>query len=169
LSFDAWVYHPHLAGELLASSVRITLNHIPYRREAPTLVDLIGKQVPVMFANITTAMPQINSGSVRGVAVTSLHRTPVAPSIPTMAEAGLPGFEVQNWYGIMAPAGTPQPIIGRIHAAVEKILLQPEVQKDFSNQGLTTEPMSSREFGNDIESEIRKWSKVVKNVGIKLN
>ncbi len=160
---------PHLAGALFASMAGVSVNHIPYRGEAPAIVDLIGKQVPVMFANITAAMPQVQGKTLRAVAVTSKERVPVAPSIPTMSESGLPGFEVQNWYGIMAPAATPGDVVARIHDEVTKVLRQPDLKKQFSDQGFTIENMSSADFGKHIQSEFDKWAKVTKAVGVTLD
>jgi len=160
---------PHLASELLASMAGIKLNHVPYRGEAPALVDLIGNQVPVMFANITAAMPQLKGGAVRAIGVSSPARTPVAPSVPTVAESGLQGFNVQNWFGIVAPAGTPAPIVARIHEAVATSLKNTEVQAKLAEQGMTVENVSSAEFGQLIASENLKWDKIVKSVSIKLD
>jgi tripartite-type tricarboxylate transporter receptor subunit TctC len=160
---------PHLASELLASMGGIKLNHVPYRGEAPALVDLIGNQVPVMFANITAAMPQLKGGAVRAIAVSSPARTPVAPSVPTVAESGLQGFNVQNWFGIVAPAGTPAPIVNRIHEAVAVSLKNPELQAKLAEQGMTVENVSSAEFAGLITSENAKWDKIVKAVKIKLD
>jgi len=160
---------PHLAGELFASTAGIKVNHIPYRGEAPALVDLIGNHVPMMFANLTTAMPHVQAGAVHAVAVSSLERTPTAPNVPTLAESGLPGFEVENWFGIVAPAATPTAIVERIHNAVAKALKSEDLRKHLSEQGLRVEDVSVKQFGEQMRSEVQKWSKVIMNVNIRLD
>jgi len=160
---------PHLAAELFASTAGIRLNHIPYRGEAPALVDLVGKHVPMMFANLTTAMPQVQAGAVRALAVSSLERAEVAPGVPTLAESGLPGFDVANWFGIVAPAGTPAAIADRIHAAIADALRDPGVRKQFGEQGLKVEDLSRARFGDQMKAEVAKWSKVVRDVGVRLD
>ena len=160
---------PHLAAALLGSMAKIKLNHIPYRGEAPAIVDLIGKHVPMMFANISAALPQIKSGAVRAVAVTSPARSPSLPDVPTMAQSGLPGFDVENWYGIVAPAHTPPPVVARIHDAVASALAQPDVQKMFQDQGFTIPHMSSQQFGKYMADELARWRGVVQKMGISIN
>lgn len=160
---------PHLAGELFASLAGISMNHIPYRGEAPALVDVIGNQVPMMFANLTAALPHVEAKSLRAIAVTSQARSPVVPMLPTVAEStGFTDFAVENWYGIVAPAGTPSAVVGRINQEVAKALSLPDVKTQFSAQGFTVDPISPEEFGHYMKSEYSKWAKVMKTVNIKL-
>ena len=108
----------HLSGELFKTMAGVDITHVPYKGSSPALVDLIGGQVQIMFDNLPSALPQIKAGKLRAIAVTSLKRAPVLPDVPTISEGGLPGFEASSWFGVLAPAGTPAPIVARINAEV---------------------------------------------------
>ncbi len=155
----------HLAGELFSSMAGVKMTHVPYKGGGPAMVDLIAGQVQLVFATAASAVPHIKSGKIKGVAVTTIKRSALMPSIPTIAESGLPGFDANNWYGLLAPAGTPRPIIMRLNTEVKKVLAMPEVKEFLFNQGLDPAPGTPEQFGAYIKSEIAKWAKVVKDSG----
>jgi tripartite-type tricarboxylate transporter receptor subunit TctC len=133
------------------------------------MVDLIGGQVQLVFATAASAVPQIKGGKIRGIAVTTIKRSALMPNLPTIAEAGLPGFDANNWYGLLAPAKTPRPIINRLNAEVTKVLAMPDVKEFLFNQGLDPAPGTPEKFGAYIKAETAKWAKVVKDSGAKAN
>jgi tripartite-type tricarboxylate transporter receptor subunit TctC len=155
----------HLAGELFDSMAGIKMTHIPYKGGGPAMIDLVGGQVQLVFATAASAVPQIKAGKIKGIAVTTIKRSALMPSIPTIAESGLPGFDANNWYGLLAPAKTPRPIIMRLNAGVTKVLAMPDVKDFLFNQGLDPAPGTPEQFGAYIKSEMTKWSKVVKDSG----
>jgi tripartite-type tricarboxylate transporter receptor subunit TctC len=157
----------HLAGELLRSMTGIDIVHIPYKGSAPALNDLIAGQVSMMFDLVLTATPHVRSGAVRGLAVTGAQRSSALPGLPTVAESGIPGYEVSAWFGIFAPAGVPQPVVQRLNAEFVKALQQPDLRQRLASQG--AEPLTSTpaEFSAYLASEIDKWAKVVKAAGMK--
>jgi tripartite-type tricarboxylate transporter receptor subunit TctC len=159
----------HLAGELLKSMAGIDIVHIPYKGSAPALNDLLAGQVSLMFDLVLTAAPHIKSGAVRGLAVTSAKRSSALPDLPTVAESGVPGYEVSAWFGIFAPAGVSQPVVQRLNAEFIKALEQPDLRQRLASQG--AEPLSSTpsEFSAYLRSEIDKWAKVVKASGMKVD
>lgn len=159
----------HLAGELLKSMAGIDMVHVPYKGSAPALNDLIAGQVSLMFDLVLTAAPHVKSGAVRGLAVTSSQRSSALPELPTVAESGVPGYEVSAWFGIFAPAGVPQPVVQRLNAEFVKALLQPDLRQRLASQG--AEPLTSTpsEFAAYLRSEIEKWAKVVKASGMKVD
>jgi tripartite-type tricarboxylate transporter receptor subunit TctC len=155
----------HLAGELFNSMAGTKMTHIPYKGGGPAMIDLVGGQVQLVFATAASAVPQIKAGKIKGIAVTTIKRAALMPNIPTIAESGLPGFDANNWYGLLAPAKTPRPIIMRLNAEVTKVLAIPEVKDFLFNQGLDPAPGTPEQFGAYIKSEITKWAKVVKDSG----
>ena len=159
----------HLAGELLKSMAGIDIVHIPYKGSAPALNDLVAGQVSLMFDLVLTAAPHVKSGAVRGLAVTGARRSSALPELPTVAESGVPGYEVSAWFGIFAPAGVPQPVVQRLNAEFVKALQQPELRQRLASQG--AEPLTStpEEFAAYLRSEIAKWAKVVKDSGMKVD
>jgi tripartite-type tricarboxylate transporter receptor subunit TctC len=159
----------HLAGELLKSMAGIDIVHIPYKGSAPALNDLVAGQVSLMFDLVLTAAPHVKSGAVRGLAVTGAKRSSALPELPTVAESGVPGYEVSAWFGIFAPAGMPQPVVQRLNADFVKALQQPELRQRLASQG--AEPLTSTpdEFAAYLRSEIAKWAKVVKDSGMKVD
>ena len=159
----------HLAGELLKSMARVDIVHVPYKGSAPALNDLIAGQVSLMFDLVLTAAPHVKSGAVRGLAVTGAQRSSALPELPTVAESGVPGYEVSAWFGIFAPAGLAQPVVQRLNAEFVKGLQQPDLRQRLASQG--AEPLTSTpdEFGNYLRSEIAKWAKVVKESGMKVD
>jgi tripartite-type tricarboxylate transporter receptor subunit TctC len=159
----------HLAGELLKSLTGIDIVHVPYKGSAPALNDLVAGQVSLMFDLVLTAAPHVKSGAVRGLAVTGAKRSSALPELPTVAESGVPGYEVSAWFGIFAPAGVPQPVVQRLNAEFVKALQQPDLRQRLASQG--AEPLTSTpdEFAAYLRSEIGKWTKVVKDSGMKLD
>ncbi|HEV8520574.1 MAG TPA: tripartite tricarboxylate transporter substrate binding protein [Burkholderiales bacterium] len=155
----------HLAGELFNSMAGTKMTHIPYKGGGPAMIDLVGGQVQLVFATAASAVPQIKAGKIKGIAVTTIKRAALMPNIPTIAESGLPGFDANNWYGLLAPAKTPRPIIMRLNAEVTKVLAMPDVKDFLFNQGLDPAPGTPEQFGAYIKSEITKWAKVVKDSG----
>ena len=159
---------PHMSGELLESMADIKMQHVPYKGGAPMLIDLMGGQIPIAFDNLPSSMVYIKAGKVRALAVTTSKRWPGAPEIPTMAEAGVPGYEVDAWFGLLAPAGTPRAVIDELNRNVIAVLKTPEVEKLFFEQGALPVGNTPEEFGAFIRAELDKWSKVAKTNNITL-
>ena len=160
---------PHLAGELLRISAQIDIVHVPYRGAAPAINDLVGHQVQVMFLDVPVLLPQIQAGAVKALAVGGRLRVPSLPDLPTMNELGYPQIEADNWYGLVAAARTPRPIIAKLNAAAVAAMKSSEVQEKLAHQGAILIGGSPEEFADYIRSEIAKWSKVVQAAGIKVN
>jgi tripartite-type tricarboxylate transporter receptor subunit TctC len=157
----------HLAAELFKNQAGLNIVHIPYNGAAPAIVALLGGQVDLMFATVPTALPQVKAGRMRALAVASAQRSAVAPQWPTVAESGLPGFEVSSWIGIIAPAGTPAPIIARVNQEIGKIARLPEIQEQFAREGGEATTNTPEQFAAYIKSEIAKWGKVVQQAKIR--
>jgi len=157
---------PHMSMELLKSLAGVDLQHIPYRGTAPALTDVISGQITSMFSNALTAKPQIESGKVRALGVTTATRSGTMPDIPAIAEAGVPGYEAVQWYGFLAPAGTPQPILAQIHAEAMKALNSAEMKEKLASDGAEPAPSTPEAFAAHIRNEIDKWRKVAKAAGI---
>jgi len=159
----------HLSGELFKSMAGVEMQHIPYKGSPPALQDVVGGQVTMTFDNITTAWPLAKAGKLRALAVTTATRSAIAPEVPTLAESGLPGFEVGSWQGVFAPAGTPPAIVRRLNVEIVKILNLPDVKERLV--GLGAEPVgnSSEEFSAMVRGEVVKWADVVKKSGAKVD
>jgi tripartite-type tricarboxylate transporter receptor subunit TctC len=157
----------HLAGVLFDSMAGTTMVHIPYKGGAPAMIALIGGEVQLVFATAETAVPQIKSGKIRALGVTMAKRTALLPDLPTIAEAGLPGYEANNWYGILLPAKTPRAIVERLSRESVKVLNRPAIKEQLFRQGLDASPSTPQEFSAYIKSEMAKWAKVVKASGAK--
>jgi tripartite-type tricarboxylate transporter receptor subunit TctC len=160
---------PHLAGELLRTSAQIDIVHVPYRGAAPAVNDLLGHQVDIIFLDLPVLLPQIQAGAVKPLAVGSRLRVNALPDLPTMSEIGYPQIEADNWYGMVAPARTPHAIVMKLNAAAVAAMRAPEVQAKLSSQGAILVGNKPEEFAAYMESEIRKWAKVVQAAGIKVN
>jgi tripartite-type tricarboxylate transporter receptor subunit TctC len=155
---------PHLAGELFNSMAGVKLTHIPYKGAAPATVDLLAGQVSLMFNNMLSAMPQVKTGKLRAIAVTSAKRSTAVPDLPTIAET-IPGYEASGWYGAFAPAATPRDIIAKLNAEMNKLMRLPDVAQRLAGDGVEGVNMTPAEFGTYLHSEIVKWGKVVKASG----
>jgi tripartite-type tricarboxylate transporter receptor subunit TctC len=155
----------HVAGELFCHLAGIKMEHIPYR--GANLADVMGGIVPLGIQNAGASLPLVRDSRVRGIAVTSLKRSPNAPDLPTMVEAGFPGFEATSWFALMAPTGTPQAILDKVRAQSLKVLADPEMQKKFAALGLDVVGSTAEETRAAIANDIPKWGKVIKDANIK--
>ena len=159
----------HMAGELFKSMAGVYLVHIPYRGSSGARTDVIGGQVDVMFDAVTTMAEQIKAGKVKAIATTGRTRSDVLPDVPTMNEAGVPGYEATIWLGLMAPRGTPKAVVDRLNEAVSKIASQPEVKQLWVKQGAVPLVMTPEVFDKYMRDDIAKWSRVIKTAGIKVD
>ena len=159
----------HMAGELFKSMAGISLVHIPYRGSSGARTDVIGGQVELMFDAVTTMAEQVKAGKVKALATTGRARSDVLPDVPTMNEAGLPGYEATIWLGLMAPKGTPRAVVDRLNEAVSKIASQPEVKQFWLKQGAVPMVMSPEMFDKYARDDITKWAKVIKSANIKVD
>jgi tripartite-type tricarboxylate transporter receptor subunit TctC len=156
----------HLAGELFKSSAGINMAHVPYKGGGQAIIDLIAGHVQTGFVNILEALSQVKAGRLRALAVTSAERSPVMPDVPAMAQAGVPGYEVIQWSGVLGPAGMPKDIVAKLNGEIGKILTQPKVRDRFAADGAQPGGGSPERFGAFIKAEIAKWAKVIKQAGI---
>ena len=156
----------HLAGELFKLMAHIDMVHIPYKGNVPAIIDLMGGQTSLLFATMPTVMPQVQAGRLKALAVTGVTRSPAAPELPTISESALPGFEVTNWIGIFAPAGTPRDIVVKLNGEANRTMQQPEIQRRLATEGAKFTARTPDEFGAFVKAEIAKWAKVVKSAGI---
>lgn len=159
----------HLSVELFKTMTKTYLVHIPYRGAGPLVQDLVAGQVDLAFDGLGTAAAQIRGGKLKPLAVTSPVRNPVLPNVPTVSEAGVPGYEVRTWYALWAIKGTPQPIKDRMYTEAAKALQHPMIKKIWAEQGADAGGMPPAEFGKLIDAEIKKWAKVVKDAGAKVD
>ena len=157
----------HLAGELFKSMVGVDMLHIPYKGSAPALADVVAGHVAIMFSSMSPAVPLVKSGRLKGIAVSTAKRVPAMKDLPTIAEAGVPGYEVQAWNGIVAPAGTPKEIVAKLNRAIVEIVATKEFRDRISAQGFEPESSSPEEFAELIQRDILKWAKVIKDSGAK--
>lgn len=159
----------HLAGELLQRSAGVKLVHVPYKGAAQALTDTLGGQVQSFMSSVPSALAHVKSGRLRALAVTSSRRSPELPSVPTVAESGYPGFEANTWYGLLAPAGTPAPIVARLNAEVNRALAAKEVRERLASEGGETLGGSPAQFAAFLASEHAKWGRVVRESGAKVD
>jgi tripartite-type tricarboxylate transporter receptor subunit TctC len=159
----------HLAGELFCSMTGTDMRHVPYKGSAPAITDLLGGRVSIMFPGIGSAMPLVKDGKLRGVAVTTAKRTVVAPEIPTVAESGVPGYEVATWESLQAPAGTPPEIIAKLNKAIGEVLATKDLRDKMTALGLEADGTKSpAEVAQFVRSEMAKWARVVKERNVKV-
>jgi tripartite-type tricarboxylate transporter receptor subunit TctC len=156
----------HMASELFRNVSGASLVHVPYKGSAGAVTDVLSGEVGLMFMPVHTALPFVTSGKLKVLAVASAKRSPVMPQVPTVAEAGYPGAEVDMWYGLLAPAGTPRELVAKVHADIAEVLQQPDVREKLDKQGLSPLPMSADAFGELIKSDLVRWAKVVKDANI---
>lgn len=159
----------HMSGELFKLLAGADLAHVPYKGSAPAIQDVIGHQIPASFETVTVALPHIQSGKVRALAVTSAQRATALPQVPTMQEAGVPGFDVASWQALYAPAGTPAPVVARLNSELAKILLQPDVKARLDTLGLVHSPNSAAQFADFNRQEVAKWSRVAREGKLSLD
>lgn len=152
----------HLAGELFKQQAGVDLLHVPYKGTGPALNDVLGGVVPLMFSNLPATLPFIKSGKLIALGVTEAKRTPVAPEIPTLAEQGIQGVNVTSWYGLLAPAGTPQAVIDQLAKDAAEILAEPQARERLQTQGMTTAAMKPAEFAAAMRDETAVWAKIIK-------
>jgi tripartite-type tricarboxylate transporter receptor subunit TctC len=159
----------HLAAELFKTMAGISMTHVPYKGSAPALADLAGGQVSVMFDTMLSAMPQVKSGRLKALAVTTAQRSGAAPDLPTVAESGVPGYEAVAWSGLLAPARTPPEIVTKLNTEINAILSQPDVRKRFLNDGADPVGGSAEQFSAHINKEVQKWANVARVSGAKVD
>jgi tripartite-type tricarboxylate transporter receptor subunit TctC len=157
----------HLTTELFASMAGVKLNHVPYKGTQQSIPDIISGQVAILFDNVMTSQPNIKAGKVKGLAISSPARSPLAPELPTIAEAGLPGFQSLTWFGLLGPAGTPRAVVERVNAEMNKALALPDIQARFAQMGFEPAGGTANDFAQAIQRDSQKWSKVIKDAGVK--
>ena len=155
----------HMAGELFKAMAGVNIVHIPYKGSSGARTDILGGQVQMMFDAITTMAPNVEAGKVRALGTSGKARSSVLPNVPTISEAGVPGYEATIWLGIMAPKGTPQPVIERLNAEIRKAVDSPEIKAEWAKQGAVGMDMSPEEFEKYLHKDIEKWAKIVKISG----
>ena len=159
----------HMAGELFKAMAGLDIVHVPYKGSSGARTDVLGGQVQMMFDAITTMAPNVRAGKLIALGTTGKTRSPVLPEVPTMSEAGVPGYEAVIWLGVMAPTGTPKPVLELLNTEIRKIVNNPEVKEAWAKQGATPLNMSTEEFGKYLHEDIAKWAKVVKISGAKVD
>lgn len=158
----------HLVTEVFAASAGIKLVHVPYKSIAPAVTETVGGHVPMMFGSLPSVLPQVKAGRLRALGVTTAKRSSFVPELPTIAEAGVPGFEARQWWGVFAPAKTPRPVIGKIHGEIQKILATDEVKARLADEGAVPVQMSPEDFSATVRSDIAKWKKVAQELNLQL-
>jgi len=156
----------HLAAELFSSMAGIELTHVPYKGAGPALIDTLGGQVNLIMSSIVSGMPYAKAGRLRALAITTRTRSPALPELPTISESALPGYDFSSWYGLMVPAGTPQPVIGRLHDETVKALKLPDLQQRLASEGCDAVGSTPEKLGAYIRTEMARWAKVVKASGM---
>jgi tripartite-type tricarboxylate transporter receptor subunit TctC len=157
----------HLSGELFKLLAGVDIVHVPYKGGGPSMLALIAGEDQLMFSSIVQTMPAVQSGQLRALATGGAERSPILPDLPTIAEAGVPGYVATNWWGIIAPAGTPAAVVDKVHAALEEVLTSTDTKKYLDNEGAAPVQMSTADFAKFIAAEIDKWGPVVKKAGMK--
>jgi len=157
----------HISGEMFKTMAGVKMEHIPYRGSGQMLPELLGGTLLVAFDNVASAIPHVKAGKLRALAVTTAKRSAVAPDVPTLAESGLPGYELSSWQAVFAPAGTPQPIVDRLYAEISKILQMPDVQKRLTELGLDLSGMPPNELAALVKADVPRLGKIVKESGAK--
>jgi len=157
---------PHLAGELFKLTAKIDIVHVPYRGAAPAINDLLGQQVQMTFLDLPVLLPHIKAGTLRPIALGARQRAPTAPDVPTTAEVGMPDLLIENWYGMIAPAKTPDHIVAALNRIANEAMADPAVKQRLADQGLTVAGDTPEHFRGFIDSEIKKWAKVISDAGV---
>lgn len=159
---------PHLAGELLKLTAKIDIVHVPYRGAAPAINDLLGQQVQMAFLDLPVLLPHIKAGTLRPIALGAPQRAPTAPDVPTTAEVGMPDILIENWYGMVAPAKTPNNIVAALNRIANEAMADPSVKEKLADQGLTVAGDTPEHFRGYIEAETKKWARVIKDAGVEM-
>jgi len=159
---------PHLAGELFKLTAKIDIVHVPYRGAAPAINDLLGQQVQMTFLDLPVLLPHIKAGTLHPIALGARQRAPTAPDVPTTAEVGMPDLLIENWYGMIAPAKTPQNIVAALNRFANEAMADPSVKEKFAAQGLTVAGDTPEHFRGFIDREIKKWAKVISDAGVSI-
>ena len=157
----------HLGGELFKLLAGVNIVHVPYKGGGPAMTDVVGGHTKIMFSSLVQTSGFVLNGQLRALGTGGAHRSPVLPDVPTIAEAGVPGYEANNWWGVVAPAGTPPAIVEKLHKEISAVQNSEQTKKQFATEGAEIVQMSSAEFGAFMASEIKKWERVVKEAGIK--
>jgi tripartite-type tricarboxylate transporter receptor subunit TctC len=157
----------HLGGELFKLEAGVDILHVPFKGGGPAMIDVIGGHTKLVFSSLVQTTPHIKSGKLKPLGVGGKKRNPILPDVPTVAEAGVPSYEAVNWWGLIAPAGTPQPIIDKLHKELAAVQASPDVQKQFASEGAEIVQMTAPEFGTFMQTEMKKWERVVKEGKIK--
>jgi tripartite-type tricarboxylate transporter receptor subunit TctC len=157
----------HLGGELFKLDAGVDILHVPFKGGGPAMIDVIGGHTQMVFSSLVQTTPHLKSGKLKALGTGGKTRSPILPDVPTIAEAGVPGYEATNWWGIMAPAGTPKEIVDKLHKDIETAQDSPDVQKQFDQQGASVMKMSTPQFAAFIQSEMNKWQRVVKEGKLK--
>ena len=159
----------HLAGHLFMTMTGIELTHVPYKGMGPALTDVVAGQLHMVFPDPAVALPHVRAGRVNALGVTGTKRVPSAPNVPTIAESGLPGYDVPVWYGYLAPRGTPRAIIDKLHTDIAKAMASPEIRERITSDGGDAAVKGPDEFATLIRAELVKWAKVVKDAGVRID
>jgi tripartite-type tricarboxylate transporter receptor subunit TctC len=157
----------HLGGELFKLTAGVNIVHVPYKGGGPAMTDVLGGYTKIMFSSLVQTTPFVLNGQLRALGTSGLKRNPALPDVPTIAEAGLPGYEATNWWGVVAPAGTPPAIVEKLHNEIAAVQNAPQTKEQFAAQGADIVQMTSAEFGSFMEKEMNKWERVVKESGMK--
>jgi len=157
----------HLSVEMLQSMAGLKLQHIPYKGSGPAIADLIGGRIQAMLLTIPAVMPYLTGGDLRPIATSGKVRSPALPNLPTLAESGITDFDYTPWYGVFAPAGTPAPVLRKIHEAINNAISDPEMRDKLAKQGLEVQPMTREEFAAIMSADVSRWTQVIKALGIK--
>ena len=158
----------HLCGEYLKYLARIDLLHVPYKGAGPALPDLVAGQVQLLFSDMAPFVPYVKTGKLRILAVTTAERSKLYPDVPTIAESGVPGYDLAGWYGVLAPTGTPRPIIERLHGELMNVMRTPDMQERYVTLGLEPVESTTEQFGTYIRAELVKWGDIIKRSGTKV-
>jgi tripartite-type tricarboxylate transporter receptor subunit TctC len=157
---------PHLAGELLKLTAKVDIVHVPYRGAAPAINDLLGQQVQMAFLDLPVLLPHLKAGTLYGIALGARERAPTAPEVPTTAEVGMPDLLIENWYGMIAPAKTPESVVAALNRIANEAMADPSVQQKLADQGLTVAGDTPEQFRQYIDAETRKWARVIRDSGV---
>ena len=159
----------HLSGELFKSLAKVDMVHVPYKGSAPAVADLLGGQIDIMFDNMPSAMQHVKAGKLRPIAVTTAKRYPELPEVPSVAEAGVPGYDATSWFGLFTSRKAPADVVAKLNAALVKVLAKPEVIQQMAEQGAIAQPEKPAQFEAFIKAETAKWGPVVKASGAKVD